>query len=324
MQKICAVLPLLAIVLLASTAATSRPTTEPAVALKVMVEARAFDRLAQHSIAVLPLDSPGNPYAGQYSEIDSWILEHALADPSELHEQAEYETGELAYVTEAGYMIPVYVQLHTAEALKSSGRYPALEDQPLYSISAKGQMDTALAESHRDRLQLIRAQYFPQIPAWLADNPPPKSMFTDTGSVITIGLPGEEEHRPDAAYDVPASPPSYYLLSGAGVQLAGPANTVNELFGAERWQAIYDDMSRKGWASAETGQGFRARTQENRSAGVFQFRNAGGEIIGIFNYDGTELSEQTAPVRDAHLFSFINNRMLPDMYEAQQRIAGQG
>ncbi|MCB1221691.1 MAG: hypothetical protein H7A35_02845 [Planctomycetales bacterium] len=323
MKKFSAAIPILFVLLLACTSATSRVSHQASVQVQVIASPRAFDRLAQNSIAVKPLDSPGNPYVGEYSAIDQWILENALADPSKLNEQAEGETGEQAFVTEDGYMIPVYVQLHQAETLKSSGKLTALADQPVYAIQAKGVIDPELHASHRDKLTLIKAQYLPQIPGWLAGNPPPNSMFTDKGTVVTIGLPGEERRKSGAAHDFPVSPQPFYLFSADGIQLAGPSDTINALFGEERWLQIYDEMLQRGWASADSGQGFSARTQETRSAGVYQFRNGEGEIIGIFNYDGTELSEQTAPVRDAHLFSFINRTMLPEMYKAQQRIIGQ-
>ena len=321
MHKYSSALPILLIVLLTGILSIGVNAEEASLNLEAAASRLAFDRLAENSIHVKALDSPANPYAGEYSAIDQWIYDNTVNDRATFYGQSMDDDAAAAYVTAEGYMVPVYLQMRELEILKKSGRHPDGSQEPPYQVYAVGKMDPELRQAWRDKSQMIKAQYTPQIPQWLAVSPPPNAMFTDSGAVVTAGLPGELVKRKSSPDDFPSSPLPFYLYSPTGEQLAGPSNTINGLFGVQRWQDIYEEMSRRGWTSTDTGLGFKGSVVENRSAGVYQFRNAAGEIIGIFNYDGTELTEQTAPVRDAHLFSFVNAHMLPEIYEAQQRLA---
>jgi hypothetical protein len=164
------------------------------------------------------LDAPGNPYSEFYGEWDYWLMENHERLCEEENWNAEGgSTGRVpAYVMrdisgndqsyqrftievdEEGYVIPtVYLSSiwlgvrgdnAVAGKLGTAPRYM----RP-YSMSSYGLMDPTMNEGYRRAVHLVKAEFLPMIPAWLAATPLRQVMFLPDGEFVGAGPLGSSD-----------------------------------------------------------------------------------------------------------------------------------
>ncbi len=186
----------------------------------------ADDKTAAKLIAVTdagpvylqPLDAPGNPYAGQYSDYDRWVYENALMMPEEdIRRYYDYESPEAeawrqalpqdwqlleGFADQQGFLLPELVvfarrteqhnrpadwaleYFDTNEAVQW-WEYSDLRDA--VRIWAAGVPETAMMQAYYTNFSELQSAEYPPIPAWLGEQPPLEAIFVPNGEILCHG-----------------------------------------------------------------------------------------------------------------------------------------
>ena len=257
-------------------------------------------------IKVAPLDDEANPYLGMYREWDQWIYDNAVAEPAAHEDGIQPENWQVLYghVTSDGYLLPCEVYTRLRQAAWAGGTIDEFPDR-YCRVVGEGEMPAELAENYKAGMDRINASFYPAIPQWLAESPPHSAMLLPDGNIVTYGAPG------DGSADEKALRCARIVLAAdAGQPVSAIAEQVNLSPSGVRYWLKRFHVEKNGWPEGDL---------QSRRDGYFIFTHyLTGEILSIWDYDGTKL-ETTAqpPVRDAHNFIFIPAAQRADYYRYQ-------
>ncbi|MCC7476986.1 hypothetical protein IT575_00890 [bacterium] len=225
---------------------------------------------------VLAHDSAGNPYAGQYQEIDDWLWQHeGWPDPANFNivldlrgrpiDKNSSENGETwqqlrTRVDAKGYPLPLALALTLEhEALYGAGTRQAEAEARLAGTSfmhSGGTLSPELQKTLRSEIWPALAAYYPRIPDWLGQNPVGKALILPSGEVVTYGELGSwrELLKPEAEnlllpwqsndgvfHNWPATPQqtSSCRYSADG-RLLGSFPSASMMMDMPPWQALFE------------------------------------------------------------------------------------
>jgi hypothetical protein len=207
------------------------------------------------SIAVRPLDDPANPYRGQYSALERWVVQHAesfehwheraLAEQQQISAEAVAkglqgpvagpDTTLFVFVDSNGWVKAEQAQpsyrdpwrepgtphdvLNRTRALPAA---PAVQTLSYFIPAPLADLPAELKAYKQETRERWKAASLPPIPAWLGSRPPLRAIFMPNGDVVTYGplnlhyAPRLPEQADDwRPLDVPAGE-IWYRYSAAG------------------------------------------------------------------------------------------------------------
>ena len=257
-------------------------------------------------VELKPLDDPDNPYKSLYREWDQWIYAHAVTGPVAWQNDDEPEnwTHCTTRVDDEGWMVPALEYARDREEATKAGSYDEFCEEVFY-LAAEGEMSPELLDQMQQEEWLIRAQYYPEIPAWLGENPSKCAMFVPDGRFVTYGPVGSHlsAQEPDEDEGWCCGSRGYYLYDEDGNKLAQ-----NDC----AWFYLFYGEDRE-WPKGEC---------TSRQDGYFVFHDRlTDQILEIYDYDGTLLDSKTLPPkRDMHNFQMVPAYFVTQLYKAQQAL----
>jgi hypothetical protein len=266
--------------------------------------------------SVQPLDDPGSPYFNQYGEGDFWTIEHAKEITTGYDAQvferngygSEYDNFMIGFIDKARFLIPRLSYIAEFHQMCREGKLEEFCDGK-FVIYALGNPDKDFIDRVHSAAVKVYAHTYPEIPGWLAANPPISALFLPNGDYVTEGLLG-----------------SYTKLQGdthSEVGCCGGKSDENSwcLYNAS---GILQATTRKFWFDlyfykADHPYDLDQCYRERRSDGYVIYRTySSDEIVAVFDYDGTDLHLKSEPSRRSALpFASINAPQLLELYEAQ-------
>ena len=281
-------------------------------------------------INVVAMDDEANPYAGLYREYDRWIYEnHTMlcrdlgynsnlqGDPWNAND-AVYDrvsaqsTPEAPFnnflpkVDDNGWLIPrdLQVELESQWLIKdiSPAAQAVNESQFLgFELYSCGNMDHDLYAEFDAVPFVVRARSLPEIPAWLAENPPVSTMFLPGGGFITYGETGSlttlTTNLPWVRYDA------------AGEELG------RVTAGSDWWELTFPD-----YQEVKAGLGTPEQVNTSEVGGIIWFSKIDDGIyseLGAYDYLGQQVIN---PDPDEYALYF---QPYPGDYLARMRAAQQ-
>lgn len=300
------------------------------------------------------LDAPGNPYAGQYSELDAWVYDHT-ALLSEAEVQAQYGAGpearalaqtrpadwrlQMSYADEQGYLLPIALQQRRRQELlewKTPAERINFRPNPesmlklfdgLHKVYAVGSLPAELQEFEGRQWSQLNPADYPPIPAWLGENPPLETVFVPNGEILCVGPLGlryTEDADDRLNFERNRGLLTYrYDLEG---RLLGSYD-LDPRRGGE-WMLIYwpqMDSVLNSYSgnnlSRHVGEGTFAVVKEDLAAmlpGSPTPTQPDREILACFDYDGTIIDpNQPLMRRYKRCGNAITGESLKQVYEAQ-------
>jgi hypothetical protein len=265
----------------------------------------------------LPLDARGNPYAGQYSALDRWALAH-LVDWSAGKQAGSRPDIQLigVHFDASGYLIPQLLEVQQRHEAKRLGANSSMDTETAHTWAA-GRLDQSIWASYVQERDALEASYYPQIPDWLAANPPAQTILLPKGFVALSNGPSAQGQRQLGNYLATQSP----QVQSAANRGAGPrAQDEWHIYspqgeeicsGTQPWQV--------NWILSNTHGEWPQGQPSNRADGYFMFKAENGKLLSAWDWNGTRLPESAAmPARDMHNFSILRPRHLISYYKAQQ------
>jgi hypothetical protein len=264
----------------------------------------------------IPRQDGNNPYSGGYSHRDLWVIEHAVAEADLSKPIPEGSLMGFGIVDAEGYLIPELEKLKQHELASSQGVTEQLGElnktRQVIAIGERYESCQAEFEAYQDACLKIRAKYYPRIPKWLADNPPSSGFILPDGRVVTVGLLGGTAKLVDSSRQV-QSPPGYGLYSSQG-QLIKSVEDYN-------WYLLFMPMNQLA-RILEAGKslGWNGACIESYRMGFIGLCNDAGELVALYDYDGTPLTPPNVVnhKRDQHNFTPLTAKQIKEMYAAQQ------
>ncbi|MCC7476981.1 hypothetical protein IT575_00865 [bacterium] len=299
-----------------------------------------------------PLDAPGNPYAGKYSELDAWVYANATLMSDEEY-IAQYGPGpearvlastrpegwvlEVGYADEQGFMLPMAEQYRRRQQVFSRERpadsilfrmTPDLPDRifaGLHKFYSAGVLAPQLAQLQKELWSQIDPASYPTIPAWLGENPPLRTIFVPNGEILCIGPLG-------LRYTEDETPRFYenqglltYRYSGEG-QLLGTYDFARPE--AADWLLIYwPEMNSELGKYQGTGLGrhfgfgFVSIIKDESDPlmlGVVPPDQSKRNILASFDYDGTPIDPfQPTPRMAQHYGTALQSSTVARAYQGQ-------
>ncbi|MCB1217721.1 hypothetical protein KDL44_10015 [bacterium] len=123
-------------------------------------------------------------------------------------------------------------------------------------------------------------------PGWLVDNPPLQALFPPSGEIITLGQPGalERSEWPARMEVREGEFQRWYVYDPSG-------RLIHEMEDGEHWWEHYFPAWREKFEGARSN-----GVSPSEYAGYLVFRDGEGEVIEIFDYEGTLMPEGFNPV----------------------------
>jgi hypothetical protein len=263
---------------------------------------------------VIPHSADSSPYRDQYSTLDLWVIEHAVAQVSSFPASTEGSVQVCGYVDGDGYLLPELVRAEQTETALEQGVYlQQLEANKSREVRAVGKpysgLDQDLSALNHSRMA-IRSVHYPKIPQWLAENPPVECWIMPDGNVVTVGLLGGGENYQGSS--TPSEAPGYTLYSPQGSLLKGPVNDWYLLYlSAAEMNAITAEAEARGWDGKEVN---------SFGMGFIGMSNPQGELVTLYDYTGVPLSPVNvmAHKRDMHNFLPLSAKQISQVYSLQQ------
>jgi hypothetical protein len=245
---------------------------------------RSFSELVARG-DIKPHDAPGNPYAGQYDEVDQWITENCqlLSDRYTAalwyDKRVEGRTN-FVLIDSNGYVLPASSSKVLDEARKKQSR-----DVSEYRyLHAKGEMTPMMADAISRLRMKAMAQFLPPVPDWLAANPPEQgAVLLPDGNVLTIGpRPGQpwEHWDREAGHVSHSHNTDWHLYSNDG-ELLYDKNIYHLYY---RPDAL--DIMKEREIDFEMHPGY-----------LLLFDRKTREFVKGYDYDGTELSRMPTDLK---------------------------
>jgi hypothetical protein len=274
--------------------------------------------------AISMADNSDNPYKGQYQAWDKWTFDNqrgvvrGARASSAIKGPEGTEMLMCSEVTENGYLVPFLVHERQLEQTMTTltdweGNSP--DSESVILVVSVGEMPQALQDAAHQAAQDIRAEYFREIPKWLVDLLPERSVLLPNGEIVArialsklglsdetaqLALKQEPDRRPYRDSD---STSGWARFDSAG-----------KLLGYTRlghWWYLYFDAGANPLPAGEV---------HMQPDGYTVIRSlADKSLIATYDYDGTRLDTPPGAPRDLHYFSQLMPQILVQCYDAQQR-----
>ena len=306
----------------------------------------------QSLIEVRPNDDPASPYAGSYEAWDEWMMLNVgkvnLAEQARMNEilrERQAKAQQLAKegkevpkelldpgispdpndpweyyslkVDDAGFILPQRMLWGEDSASWVTGdlrQETHARGADRGHLSAGGVMEPQLLQQMNAARWDIEAQYYPTIPAWLAEQPVYYAALIPNGDVVTLGELGS---RPadgggfPAEYYAKDAVRTFYRYSADGVLIGQRAAADWD------WQSMYFPQ-RKALLDDAKARGLETEDE----LGYFIVRKpAGGAIEAVFDFDGRPVDPGQPLIRGKMYCSLIDWDTIAQLYAAQQRAA---
>jgi hypothetical protein len=256
---------------------------------------------------VRPLDDSSNPYQFKYKDWDRWLFAHRIeGKPKELPQNDDEWTVLIGAVDANGFAIPLLdLERRVEEATKAGRSHEYFEDGGAgVAFYAEGKMPLDLKKAFHDAVWQMKASYTPQIPSWIAQNPPKKVMLLPDGRVACIASLGtginqkpEEMMKEHGEAQIPDP---IFLFDSKGTQLASDEAGMAALYPLlnPNFDEIADRATQEGWDG-------KIDRFDLARQGYLAFEDKDNKLMYVYDFFGNRVPNEP-PHRDEHFYSWMS------------------
>jgi hypothetical protein len=256
------------------------------------------------TLALRPLDDPGNPYIADYTDYDRWVYTNIRPDWSP--NKVVWENGRwvapagvpadwkvtAVRVDPQGYLLPSLGET----TLKMGPIAPsALPDDEYYYVFAAGPAEDTVFKVYDDERVARVAPMFPDVPDWVIKQPAERVVFVPNNEYVV--LDNGIWVRYDATGRVVAKAPA----------------------GTTTWRALYWPT----FADAVKSANSRNWTWVE-SDGYTIFRDPSGKIVEVYDYQGNKVDFTTKVTRHPYYFTPLSVDEVGRIRDAKVRVSVKG
>ncbi len=267
-------------------------------------------------VVVRAMDDPDNPYKDEYKPWDYWFYDHLLTEIpieklwSELSEDEKAERiakrkagmgwlRQRHHLDKDGFIIP---DSRSIKEFKEGICINTYQERSinLNWVMAEGEIDPNMHQAMWDAGYVESSRFYPDIPKWLADNPPYEAILLPNGDVVTRGLLGDYDKHGD----------EIDCCGGQGQIIARYDNSGNlvRTLREEVWFYLYYDTDLN-----PVPEGMPSISLD----GYTTFRDEStGRLLSVWDWDGTQLKTEEPTWRDPHPFTWLNAKRLQILFNA--------
>lgn len=267
-------------------------------------------------VVVRALEDPENPYRDEYKPWDYWFFDHLLAEIPEYKLWSQLTDAEKAeriakrkagmgwssmrYLLDgSGFVIPFEKGIRMHEEGVEDNTFLDLGHSGNWVI-AEGEIDPEMHQAMWEASYKVSAEFYPEIPSWLAENPPFEAIFLPNGDVVTHGLLGDFKKEGEAAS----------CCGGKGSVVARydhDGNLIRTLKDSLWFYLYYDaDLNPEPVGLPSTSRDGYTTFRDERT----------GSLLSVWDWDGTQLPTTEPAWRDPHPYIWLNASYLVNLYEA--------
>lgn len=266
------------------------------------------------------LDDAGNPYSGQYSSFDRWAFDHYVnyynPKTDSVDEILAEPGSEMYYISvdKEGYVVP------TATQLEWRFNPPeGYEPSPCsFTFTAAGVAPVEDREWLMETAMQCLAAAVPEIPGWLAEDPPEWAAPVRDGEFLTLGRLGSGKGLPSILNDG-----QLYNMPHLGTDSGGYEycrySPEGELIAIapkskEWWKMFFTDFDE---VLAKRAGHLDVEVREYTGTIVIYAKD-GWQELGVFDFYGNELPAGTDKYGSIKMFTWLYGGNIPLIAKYQQ------